>query len=74
MVYGSRSKNKLQIAEVRSKTYVRFAESDVSLLNITDLVQSYFEVQGVVPCDDQIILVDNHGVPFADADGTRDRI
>ena len=45
-------RNKLQLAEVRSQTYVRFAENDVSLLHITDLVQSHFEAQGVVPCDD----------------------
>ena len=67
-------RNKLQLAEVRSQTYVRFAESDVSLLHITDLVQSHFEAQGVVPCDNRIILVDNRGVPFADDDGTRGRI
>ena len=67
-------RNKLQLAEVRSQTYVRFAERDVSLLHITDLVQSHFEAQGVVPCDDRIILVDNRGVPFADDNGTRGRI
>ena len=66
--------NKLQLAEVRSQTYVRFAESDVSLLNISDLVQIHFEAQGVVSCDDRIILVDNSGVPFADDDETRGRI
>ena len=37
-------RNKLQLAEVRSQTYVRFAESDVSLLHVTDLVQSHFKV------------------------------
>ena len=67
-------RNKLQLAEVRSQTYVRFAESDVSLLNITDLVQIHFEAQGVVSCDDRIILVDNSGVPFADDDERRGRI
>ena len=67
-------RNKLQLTEVRSQTYVRFAESDVSVLHITDLVQSHFDAQGVVPCDDRIILVENRGVPFADDDGTRGRI
>ena len=63
-------RNKLQLAEVRS----RFAESDVSLLHINDLVQSHFKAQGVVPCDDRIILVDSHGVPSADDDGTRQEV
>ena len=67
-------RNKLQLAEVRSQTYVRFAESDVSLLHITDLVQSHLRAQGVVPCDNRIILVDNRGVPFAHDDETRGRI
>ena len=67
-------RNKLQLAEVRSQTCVRFAESDVSLLHITDLVQSHFEAEGGVPCDDRIILVDNRGVPFGDVGGTRGRI
>ena len=57
-------RKKLQLAEVRLQTYVRFAESDVSLLHITDLVQSHFEAQGVVPCNDRIILADNRGIPF----------
>ena len=60
--------------EIRSQTYVRFSESDVILLHITDLVQSHFKAKGVVPCDDRIILVDNPGVPFADDDGARGRI
>ena len=59
MWYMEVVRNKLQLAEVRSQTYVRFAESDVSFLLITDLLHSHFEAQGVVPCDDQIILVDN---------------
>ena len=32
---------------------------------LTYIVQSHFEAQGVVSCDDRIILVDNRGVPFA---------
>ena len=59
MVYGSRSKQAAASQSTFADVHVRFAESDVSLLHITALVQSHFEAQGVIPCDDRIILVDN---------------
>ena len=61
--------NRLQLGEIKSSTFIRIAENEVSVCAFTEVVKNRLGRQ--IPDGEDIILVDNRVVPIPDDEGSR---